>query len=80
MFLDSDDLLDSGALEKLCWTLSANPDKAFVYSGVVHFGDFEAVCYDEFDPDRLHRENYLTVTCVIRKPVVQEMASRRKLM
>ena len=73
MFLDSDDLLDPGALEKMCWTIARRPEMAFVYSGVVHFGDIQAVCYDEFDASRLHRENYLTVTCVMRREVFLEL-------
>ena len=67
MFLDADDLLEASAIEKLCWTLAARPEASFVYSGVTHFGDMEAVCFDEFDAGRLYRENYLTVTCVIRR-------------
>jgi glycosyltransferase involved in cell wall biosynthesis len=67
MFLDADDLLEASAIEKLCWTLSARPELSFVYSGVTHFGDIAAVCFDEFDAARLYRENYLTVTCVIRR-------------
>jgi glycosyltransferase involved in cell wall biosynthesis len=73
MFLDSDDLLDPSALEKMCWTMAASPEIAFVYSGVVHFGDFQAVSYDEFDAARLHKENYLTVTCVMRRDVFLEL-------
>ena len=73
LFLDSDDLLDPGALEKMCWTIARQPEMAFVYSGVVHFGDIEAVCYDEFDAARLQRENYLTVTCVMRREVFLEL-------
>ena len=69
MFLDSDDLLEASAIEKLCWTLTAHPEVSFVYSGVAHFGDIQAVCYDEFDAKRLYRENYLAVTCVIRREV-----------
>ena len=59
MFLDSDDLLDAGALEKLCWTIIKSPQLAFVYSGVIHFGDIQGVCYDEFDAARLKTENFL---------------------
>jgi len=67
MFLDADDLLEASAIEKLSWTLAARPEASFVYSGVTHFGDIDAVCFDEFDAGRLYRENYLTVTCVIRR-------------
>jgi glycosyltransferase involved in cell wall biosynthesis len=73
LFLDSDDLLDAGALEQMCWTIARYPEVAFVYSGVVHFGDIEAICYDEFDAGRLQRENYLAVTCVIRRKVFLEL-------
>jgi glycosyltransferase involved in cell wall biosynthesis len=73
MFLDSDDLLDPTAIEKLGWALVTRPDAAFVYSGTVHFGDITAVCYDEFDAARLTRENYLTVTCIIRRDIFLSM-------
>ncbi len=69
LFLDSDDMLDPTALEKLCWAITVRPDLAFVYSGVVHFGDIQAVVYDEFDPERLHKENFLTVTSIMRRDV-----------
>ncbi len=69
MFLDADDLLDPGAIEKLCWSLAWQPQHAFVYSGVVHFGDVQAVCFYEFDPARLHKENFLAATCVIRRDI-----------
>ena len=72
-FLDSDDLLDPGALEKMCWTIARYPEMAFVYSGVIHFGDIQATCYDEFDAARLLRENYLAVTCVMRREVFLEL-------
>jgi glycosyltransferase involved in cell wall biosynthesis len=73
MFLDSDDLLDSGAIEKLCWTIASQPQYAFVYSGVVHFRDVEAVSYNEFDAARLHRENFLAATCVMWRDVYLEL-------
>jgi glycosyltransferase involved in cell wall biosynthesis len=73
MFLDSDDLLDSCALEKMCWTIARHPEMAFVYSGVVHFGEIQAVTYDEFEPTRLYRENYLTVTCAMWRNVFLEL-------
>ena len=73
MFLDADDLLDSGAIEKLCWSLARQQQYAFVYSGVVHFGDVEAVTYDEFDPARLRKENFLAATCVIRRDIYLEL-------
>jgi glycosyltransferase involved in cell wall biosynthesis len=73
MFLDSDDLLDRGALEKLCWFIALQPNLAFVYSGVVHFGDIEAIVYDEFDGARLHKENFLTVNCVMRRDIYLEL-------
>jgi glycosyltransferase involved in cell wall biosynthesis len=69
MFLDSDDLLAPTALEKLCWAITVSPDSAFVYSGVVHFGDIEGTCFEEFDPIRLKKENYLAATCVLRRKV-----------
>jgi len=73
MFLDSDDLLDPTALEKLCWSITIQSDLAFVYSGVSHFGEVQAIVYDEFDSIRLHRENFLTVNCVMRRDVYLEL-------
>lgn len=76
MFLDSDDLLEPSALEKMCWTIARRANVTFVYSGVVHFGGLEAVSYDEFDADRLHRENFLTVTCVMRRDAFLELGGQ----
>jgi glycosyltransferase involved in cell wall biosynthesis len=68
-FLDADDLIDPGYCEKLGLMLSMNPSLAFVYSGVAHFGDMQAVAFDEYDVERLKRENFLAVTCLIRRAV-----------
>jgi glycosyltransferase involved in cell wall biosynthesis len=67
LFLDPDDLLDKTALEKLVLMAAFHPEHAFYYSGVVHFGDINAVCFDPFDAERLRRENFLTSTCLIRR-------------
>jgi glycosyltransferase involved in cell wall biosynthesis len=80
MFLDSDDLLDPLALEKLCWTIARQPQYAFVYSGVVHFGDVQGVSYEEFDAARLHKENFLASTCVIRRDVFLELGGNDEAM
>ncbi|MGR0185173.1 glycosyltransferase [Azospirillum aestuarii] len=68
-YLDSDDLLDPTALEKLALAAAARPDTAFIYSGVVHFGAIEGICLDPFDRERLTRENYLAFSCLIRRDV-----------
>jgi glycosyltransferase involved in cell wall biosynthesis/SAM-dependent methyltransferase len=73
MFLDSDDYLDPSALEKLCWLIATQPQHAFVYSGVVHFGEVQGLSYEEFDAARLHKENYLAATCVIRRSIYLEL-------
>jgi glycosyltransferase involved in cell wall biosynthesis len=73
LFLDSGNLLDRGAIEKLCWTLARYPQVAFVYSGAVHSGDIEALTYDDFEPQCLHRDNHLTTSCVIRREVFFEL-------
>jgi len=73
MFLDSDDLLDPGTVEKLCWFSALQPHLAFVYSGVTHFGDIQATVFDEFDGARLRAENFLTVNCVMRRDVYLEL-------
>lgn len=68
-FLDADDLIDAGYCEKLGLKLVMNPHLAFVYSGVIHFGDMQAVAFDDYDVERLKRENFLAVTCLIRREV-----------
>ncbi|UKJ78111.1 glycosyltransferase [Azospirillum brasilense] len=68
-YLDSDDLLDPTALEKLALAAATRPGTAFIYSGVVHFGAIEGVCLDPFDRERLTRENYLAFSCLIRRDV-----------
>ena len=68
-YLDSDDLLDPTALEKLALAAAVRPGTAFIYSGVVHFGAIEGICLDPFDRERLTRENYLAFSCLIRRDV-----------
>lgn len=70
VFLDADDLLERTALEKMVLALRSRPTVAFVYCGVVHFGDLDEVCLDAFDAERLKRENYLPAfTNVMRREV-----------
>jgi hypothetical protein len=70
VFVDADDLLERTALEKMVLALRSRPTVAFVYCGVVHFGDLDEVCLDAFDAERLKRENYLPAfTNVMRREV-----------
>ena len=66
-FLDPDDLILPTALEKLCWLLINTPDAGFTYSGVEHFGAKTGVCIDEYDAERLGRENFLTSAAMVRR-------------
>lgn len=69
MFLDSDDYIDPLCLEKLAIHILLNPQAAFAYPAVVHFGDKSGQCYERFDPIRLKHEPYLAMTCLIRRDV-----------
>jgi glycosyltransferase involved in cell wall biosynthesis/ubiquinone/menaquinone biosynthesis C-methylase UbiE len=73
MFLDSDDLLDKSAIEKLMLMAVFHPLAAFIYSGVVHFGDIEGTTIVPFNPFRLVKENYLTFTCLINRSVYMRL-------
>lgn len=68
-FLDADDLLSPTALEKLILAAAANPTVSYFYSSVRHFGAINGIASDPFDPERLKRENFLTVSCLIRTAV-----------
>jgi glycosyltransferase involved in cell wall biosynthesis len=70
LFLESGNLLDRSALEKLCWTFLRYPQMALVYSGAVHLGNGEAPVYDEFYPERLHGD---IRSCVIRREAFFEL-------
>jgi len=72
-FLDSDDLVDATTLEKLSLMAVLHPRVAFFYTGVVHFGSIDAVCIEQFDRKRLLRENFLTVSALIRRDVYLEV-------
>jgi len=65
--LDADDTIEPTYLEKCVWFLETHPDTAYVYTGVRHFGDFQALCKDEFDFERLKTYNYITVTSMFQK-------------
>jgi len=65
--LDSDDLVAPSALEKLALFAQLNPSKAYVYCCVRHFGAIVGVDCSPFDGERLKRENFLAVSCLIRR-------------
>jgi hypothetical protein len=65
-FLDADDLIEPTTLEKLWLLARARPDDDFYYSGVAHFGGLEAVFIDEWDAERLKRDNFLPASALIR--------------
>lgn len=65
-FLDADDILSPTTLEKLILAAATNPAVSYFYSSVRHFGSINGIASDPFDPERLKRENFLTVSCLIR--------------
>jgi glycosyltransferase involved in cell wall biosynthesis len=69
LFLDPDDILEPGFCEKLAIKLCLSPHLAFVYSGVIHFGDLNGTEITEFDLARLKKENYIAFTTLIRRTV-----------
>ncbi len=69
LFLDADDYIDPLCLEKLAIHILLNPQVAFAYPAVVHFGDQTGQCYEPFDPIRLKHEAYLAMTCLMRRDV-----------
>ncbi len=79
-FLDADDLIDPSYCEVLGIKLAMNPHLAFVYSGVVHFGNIQAVVFDEYDVERLKRENFLAVTSLIRRQVYLQIGGMDEML
>ncbi len=67
--LDSDDLIQPTALEKLVLFAQVHATSAYVYSCVRHFGAIEAVACNRFDAERLKRENFLAISCLIERRV-----------
>ena len=65
--LDSDDLVAPTALEKLVLFAQFQPSRPYVYSCVRHFGDITGTACDCFDAERLKRENFLAISCLIRR-------------
>lgn len=65
--LDADDTLEPTFVEKCVWFLETHPHMAYVYTGVRHFGEVDAVCMDEFDFNLLKQNNFLTATVMFRK-------------
>ena len=65
--LDSDDLVAPTALEKLVLFAEFHPSRSYVYSGVRHFGEITGTACDRFDGERLKRENFLAISCLIRR-------------
>lgn len=65
--LDADDTLEPTFVEKCVWFLETHPHMAYVYTGVRHFGEVNAVCMDEFDFNLLKQNNFLTATVMFRK-------------
>lgn len=70
--LDSDDLLEPTAIEKWLWFLESNPEYSFVKGYSVGFEGQEYLWQRGFENDQLLlEENYIDLTCLIRKSVHQ---------
>ncbi|HMB70796.1 MAG TPA: glycosyltransferase, partial [bacterium] len=67
LFLDPDDVMEQTTLELLVWAALLHPTWGFFYTGVTHFGDIEGTCVEEWDPERLMRENFLTSMALMRR-------------
>ncbi|KAI3643351.1 hypothetical protein MP228_012906 [Amoeboaphelidium protococcarum] len=67
IFFDPDDLINSTTLEKLALKLTEYNDVSFVYPGSVHFGEYNFKVMDEYDGNRLQKENYLPSFAMIRR-------------
>lgn len=71
--LDSDDLIEPTCLEYEYWALKTNPKATWAYSNSIGFQGEEYLWEDKFDPDRMKRQNHLTVTALIRKSAALEV-------
>ncbi len=70
MQLDSDDLLEATALEKLVWSLVTRPESSFVSSYTVGFGDMHYLWTRGFHEGKAFlKDNLVTANCLIRKEV-----------
>jgi glycosyltransferase involved in cell wall biosynthesis len=70
VFLDSDDLLETTALEKLLWFLESRPECSFVSGYSVGFGATHYLWSDGFHNGReILNRNTVRVTAAIRKAV-----------
>ncbi len=69
LFLDADDRLLPSAIEQLLKTLESAPsDVAYAYGQMQYFGYKSGLfAAAPFDANRLRRENYICVTCLMRK-------------
>ena len=72
--LDSDDLIEPTCLEYEFWTLQFNPEAAWAYADSVGFEGEEYLWEIPFDPERMKRENHLTLTALIRKQKAEEVS------
>jgi glycosyltransferase involved in cell wall biosynthesis len=73
-FLDSDDLLEPTALEKLAWTLSARPGSAFASGWSVLFGHQNLLWPRGFDTRYAFLyENMATTRSMVRRSVFEQV-------
>ena len=52
---------------------------AFFYTGVIHFGSVNGICAVPFDRERLIQENFLTVSCLIRREIYLQLGGQDEL-
>ena len=73
-------ILDPSALEKLTLFAALHPEQDVFYSGVIHFGSVNGTCADQFDRERLLRENFLTVSCLFRREHISKLGDKTKVL
>jgi len=75
LFLDSDDIMNPDALEKLhAQLLREGPSAGFAYGQLQYFGYKDWVFESSpFDPGKLARQNYIPASALIRKTVFDQV-------
>jgi glycosyltransferase involved in cell wall biosynthesis len=73
-FLDSDDLIEPTALEKMAWCLDAYPEYAFCKGFTVNFGALRVMSQARFeDGDLFLRRNVVTILAMVRRDVARSV-------
>lgn len=73
MTLDCDDLIEPTYVEYCWWMLEKNPKAAWAYTDSCGFQAEEYLWAETFDPERLKKENHLTVIALMRKSALEKI-------